>query len=234
MIKIHPYEDLGHSEFGWLDARYHFSFANYRDPERMSFGALRVINDDIVKAGAGFEPHPHKDMEIITFVRKGAISHRDNVGNEGRTAAGDVQVMSAGTGITHSEFNRENEDTSLYQIWIYPREKGVAPRWDTRKFPKEPVNDRLPVLVSGKEDDRENGALYIHQDATISGGRLSSGTEITQPIKKQAYLLVSEGRIALEGKEMNKGDGAEISDAQQVAIKALDDAEILLIDVPDR
>lgn len=232
MIKIYPYEKLGHNRMDWLDTRYHFSFAEYHNPARMGFGALRVINDDIVKGGNGFDTHPHKDMEIITYVRSGAISHRDSMDNEGRTEAGDVQVMSAGTGVHHSEFNREDEDTSLFQIWIYPRQKGVKPRWDARKFPKEPVNDRLPLLVSGRSEDAETGALYIHQDASISGGTLKSGTAITQPIRDQAYLVVSEGRISVDGQELKRGDGAEITETDHVEIKALSDAEIVLIDVP--
>jgi len=232
MIKVYPYEKLGHNKFGWLDTRYHFSFADYRNPERMGFGALRVINDDIVSGGAGFDPHPHKDMEIITYVRKGAITHRDNMDNEGRTEAGDVQVMSAGTGVTHAEYNREKEDTTLFQIWIYPRQRGVKPRWDARKFPKAPVNDTLPLLVSGRSEDADKGALYIHQDAAIYGGTLRTGTAISQPIKDQAYLVVSEGSVSLDGHTLNQGDGAEITDAQAVEIKALSDAEIVLIDVP--
>ena len=147
MIKTYTFEQLGHANHGWLDARHHFSFANYYNPERMGFGALRVINDDIIKAGAGFDTHPHKDMEIITYVRKGAITHRDSRGNQGRTEAGDVQVMSAGTGIFHSEFNLESEDTNLYQIWIEPNKIGVQPRWDAREFPTEETEGVLTLLV---------------------------------------------------------------------------------------
>lgn len=232
MIKIYPYEQLGHHDYGWLKARYHFSFAGYRNPDRMGFGALRVINDDIVQAGAGFDTHPHRDMEIITFVRKGAITHRDSMDNEGRTEAGNVQVMSAGTGVLHSEQNTENEDTTLYQIWIVPREKGVAPRWEAREFPREPVNDRLPLLVSGRAKDRESGALYIHQDAAIYGGRLAKDAAIRQDIANQAYVLVSEGKIKVGEQEMKKGDGAEITATATVEITALEEAEVLVIDVP--
>lgn len=232
MITVYPYETLGRHNYGWLDARYHFSFGEYHDPQRRGFGALRVINDDIVEAGAGFDPHPHKDMEIITYVRKGAITHQDSMGNEGRTQAGDVQVMSAGTGIVHAEYNREEESTNLYQIWIYPREKGVRPGWDSRRFPKEPVTDQIPLLVSGRAEDAGKDALYIHQDAALYGGRLKPGATISQPLKNQAYLLVSEGRVGLDGQPMKKGDGAEISGVDHVEITALEDAEILIIDVP--
>ncbi len=232
MIKVYPYERLGHNRFDWLDTRYHFSFADYHNPQRMGFGALRVINDDIVKGGAGFDMHPHKNMEIITYVRKGAITHRDSMDNEGRTEAGDVQVMSAGTGVYHAEYNREDEDATLFQIWIQPREKNVKPRWDARKFPKEPVNDRLKLLVSGRAEDAESGALYIHQDASVSGGALKAGAAISQPVRDQAYLVVSEGRVRVAGQELGRGDGAEITGADKVDIAALSDAEILMIEVP--
>lgn len=228
MLKVYPYQELGHANHGWLDARHHFSFANYYNPQRMGFGALRVINDDVVKAGAGFGTHPHRDMEIITYVRKGAITHRDSQGNEGRTEAGDVQVMSAGTGIFHSEYNLESEDTNLYQIWIEPREKGVKPRWDAKAFPKEPVKDKLNLLVSGDE----NAPLYIHQDAAIYAGRLNEGTEIKHPVHSAAYVLVSVGELEIDGNVLKKGDGAEISEAKTINLKAVRDAEVLVIDVP--
>lgn len=232
MIKIYPYEALGRHNAGWLDARYHFSFADYHNPQRMRLGSLRVINDDIVKVGGGFDTHPHQDMEIITYVRRGAISHRDSLGNEGQTAAGDVQVMSAGTGIRHAEFNAGDEDINLYQIWIYPREKGVAPRWDARQFPKAPVNDALPLLVSGRREDEAKGALFIHADAAIYGGRLEAGANLTHPVGGQAYILVSEGAIAVDGTALKKGDGAEITDTASVVLSASEDSEIVVIDVP--
>ncbi len=232
MIKHYPYKTLGHHDMGWLNARYHFSFAAYHNRERMGFGALRVINDDIIKAGAGFDTHPHKDMEIITFVRKGAITHRDSQGNEGRTQAGDVQVMSAGTGIFHSEFNLESEETNLYQIWIYPRENGVTPVWGKREFPQTPVKTSLPLLVSGHEHDKETDALYIHQDAAIYGGCMDVGVEVKHPIHSQAYLLVSEGRVEVDGEIISKGDGAEITDVDTMTIKAIEACEVIVIDVP--
>lgn len=232
MIKIYPYENLGHADHGWLNARHHFSFADYHNNERIHFGVLRVINDDIISANNGFSPHPHRDMEIITYVRSGAITHKDSMGNEGRTGAGDVQVMSAGTGVTHSEFNLENIETRLYQIWIFPDKKNVEPRWEARQFPKDAVKDRLPVLVSGREEDLANGALFIYQDAAIYGGVIAEDTKITQNIKHQAYILVSNGEISIEGKSLKKGDGAEITGTKSFAITALSDAEILVIDAP--
>ena len=148
MIDIRPFATLGHADHGWLDARHHFSFANYHDPDRMGWGSIRVWNDDTIAAQSGFPPHPHRDMEIITYVRTGAITHRDSLGNEGRTEAGDVQVMSAGTGVAHSEFNLEDEETRLFQIWIIPDEAGGAPRWDAKQFPKGERSGKLEVLAS--------------------------------------------------------------------------------------
>jgi quercetin 2,3-dioxygenase len=233
VITLYPYQSLGHADHGWLDARHHFSFADYFNPARVHFGALRVINDDRVAGGAGFSTHAHNDMEIITYVRHGAITHKDSLGNTGRTGAGDVQVMSAGTGVLHSEFNRESEDTKLYQIWIFPDKKGVAPRWEAREFPKTPVTQGpLPLLVSGRVEDANKGALYIHQDAAIFGGRLSASTVIEQPLKHQAYVLASIGSFKLNDTVLNQGDGAEVTDENNLLITANSDAEILVIDVP--
>ena len=228
MITHYPYANLGHANHGWLDARHHFSFASYQNPERQQFGVLRVINDDVIKAGAGFETHPHRDMEIITYVREGAITHRDSKGNVGSTVAGDVQVMSAGTGVFHSEFNLENEDTNIFQIWIEPNQLDVKPRWDSHKFPKEPTADSLMLLVSGDGD----APLSIHQDAFIYAGHLIEGTELTHPIKYQAYVLVSEGSLELEGRLLNKGDGLEVAEQSSINMKAMSDTKVLVIDVP--
>jgi redox-sensitive bicupin YhaK (pirin superfamily) len=232
MISIYPYENLGGANHGWLNAKHHFSFARYHNPNRMGFGTLRVINDDIVQAGTGFDTHPHRDMEIITYVRSGAITHRDSQNNEGRTAAGDVQVMSAGTGVFHSEYNLEEENTNLYQIWIEPAQKAVAPRWEARQFPKTPVKDALVPLVSGRDADLERGALFIHQDAAIHGGQLRKDAEIRHRLTYMGYVLASQGEILLNGHPLKKGDGAEITDEHDVVITALTDAEVLVIDVP--
>jgi len=233
MKTVYPYENLGHANFGWLDARHHFSFGRYYNPERMGFGALRVINDDRISAGAGFDMHQHKDMEIITFVREGAITHRDSRGNEGRTEAGSVQVMSAGTGIYHSEYNMESVDTTLFQIWIMPNENGVTPRWDMATFSNRAANDTLPLLVSGRKEDEGRGALFIHQDAAIYGGTMKAGQSITQPLKELGYLVVSQGEIEVDGTKLGKGTGVEITDAKSVTIKAGTDAEVILIDTPE-
>ena len=234
MINIYPYEELGHASHGWLDARHHFSFASYQNPERSAFGTLRVINDDVIKAGTGFDTHPHKDMEIITYVRKGAITHRDSNGNEGRTAAGDVQVMSAGTGIFHSERNAESVDTNLFQIWIEPRKLGVQPRWDSHEFPTQPAQGALTLLVSGDVSGEDRAPLFINQDARIYAGSLSTGTELNHAIAHQAYLLVSDGELEIDGQKLKKGDGVEITDQASIRLRALSDSEVLVIDVPEK
>ncbi len=229
MITIYPYEKLGHANHGWLNAHHHFSFASYYNPERMAFGKIRVINDDIIKPNSGFPSHPHSDMEIITYVRSGAITHKDNQGNEGRTEAGDVQVMSAGTGIFHSEYNNENEDTNIYQIWIEPDKLGVKPKWDTASFPKEVSNNKLSLLVSN--DD--GAALQINQNVKIYAGKLSKGGSINHKIENQAYILASEGEFEINGNLMKKGDGAEVSLLSSINIIATTDCEILVIDLPE-
>jgi len=228
MIKPIFYTDLGHADFGWLDARHHFSFGQYYDANRMGFGKLRVINDDVIQAGTGFDTHPHSNMEIITYVRQGAITHKDSRGNEGKTKAGDVQVMSAGTGIQHSEHNKESEATNLYQIWIEPNQQNVEPRWDAHQFPnQEPVESELSLLVSGDG----TAPLSIHADAKIYAGRLVEGQVIEQSIDHNGYLLVSNGEVLVGGHSLSKGDAAEITDQQSLEIKAATEAEVLLIDV---
>ena len=241
MLKRIPYASLGRANHGWLDARHHFSFAEYRDPSRMGFGVLRVVNDDRVSAGEGFDTHPHDNMEIITYVREGAITHQDSLGNKGRTAAGDVQVMSAGTGVLHSEHNQEHEDTRLYQIWIKPNARNVAPRWEAREFPHAPAEGTLHLLVSGQPEHAKSGALFIHQDAAIYGGRLLAGSEVVQPLKHQAYVLAAKGRVTVNGETLAAGDGAEITGEKHLRIRAEAGtgeageiaAEILVIDVPE-
>lgn len=230
MITHHAYENLGGANHGWLDAKHHFSFANYYDPAKLSHGELMVINDDRIAAQTGFGAHPHRDMEIITYVRHGAITHQDDKGNKGRTTAGNVQVMSAGTGIFHSEYNLEDEETNIYQIWIMPKEKGVTPRWDTAEFPKNPANDALSLLVSGDG----NAPLQIHQDARIYAGTLLQGTMLTHHIQGIAYLLISEGTATVDGLSGKKGDGFAISDQASITVETNTNAEILIIEVPGK
>ena len=231
MINKISYNQLGGADHGWLQAKHHFSFASYHNPKRIHFGPMRVINDDIIAPHKGFAPHPHDNMEIITYVRKGAITHKDDMGNEGRTEAGDVQVMSAGSGVVHSEFNLENEETNLYQIWMFPNKKNVQPRWEAKQFPKEPVTDQLKPLVTGFDHPNQD-SLKIYQDAVIYAGRIDKGIKLKQPIKTQAYALCSYGSFLIDDVQLNKGDGAEITNTKKVVISAKEDCEILLIDLP--
>lgn len=225
---IRRYASLGHADHGWLDARHHFSFANYYDPARMGWGAIRVWNDDIIAAQSGFPPHPHADMEIITFVREGAISHRDSLGNEGRTEAGDVQVMSAGTGIRHSEFNLEDRQTRIFQIWIVPDEAGGNPQWGAKPFPRGDRAGRWQVLASGMDDA---DALPIRAQARVMGATIRAGEYLSYDVGegRHAYLVPSTGRVTLNGDALETGDGAALSGGS-ITIAAIEDAEVLLVD----
>jgi redox-sensitive bicupin YhaK (pirin superfamily) len=232
MVSVIKYKDLGGADNGWLKAKHHFSFASYYNPKRMGFGTIRVINDDIIKAKKGFDPHQHNDMEIITYVRSGAITHTDNQNNEGRTEAGDIQVMSAGTGVIHSEYNLEDKETNIYQIWIIPNKIGVKPRWEAKQFPKDPVKNKLNLLVSGFGKNYKEGTLGIYQDAYVYGGKINKDDEIIYNVKHQAYLLCSYGSVTLDDKVLEKGDAAEILDINEFKIKANEDSEVLVIDAP--
>ena len=228
MLIHHPYDSLGGANHGWLNAKHHFSFAGYHDAEKMSHGELLVINDDLIAPQTGFDPHPHRDMEIITYVRRGAISHQDDQGNQGCTSAGNVQVMSAGSGIVHSEYNLENDETSLYQIWITPQQRGIAPVWDMAEFPPAPVDGRLTLLVSGDG----SAPLQINQDARIYAGRMTAGHTLTHQIKGKAYVLVSAGMVHVNAITATKGDGIAISDEADITLRAAPQAELLIIEVP--
>jgi redox-sensitive bicupin YhaK (pirin superfamily) len=231
-VEIRPFETLGQVEIDWLKARHHFSFGHYHDPERMGVGPLRVWNDDRVAPGTGFDPHPHRDMEIITYVRRGAVTHRDNLGNEGRTEAGDVQVMSAGSGIVHAEYNQDDEPLELFQIWIQPRTRGLKPRWAQRTFPSGERGGALVALASGREGDDD--ALPIDQDAALLGATLAAGQSVVHRLgpDRQAYLVAARGRIAVNGQEAKARDGVVVRGEGRITIGALDDAEILLADLP--
>ncbi len=231
MIEHRPFNSLGHAHHGWLDARHHFSFADYHDPERVHWGALRVWNDDTIQPDTGFPPHPHANMEIITYVREGAISHQDNLGNRGRTVAGDVQVMSAGTGIRHSEYNLEPGVTRIFQIWIIPDERGGAPSWGSKPFPKEDRSGRFVVLASGITGDDD--ALPIRASARVSGATLRKGesTEYRIDPKRHAYLVSANGGVTINGIELAAGDGAAIRDESVIRVSASDTAELVLVDV---
>jgi quercetin 2,3-dioxygenase len=232
MIERRPFDTLGGANHGWLDAKHHFSFASYHDPVRMGWGALRVWNDDTIAPRSGFPPHPHADMEIITYVREGAISHRDNLGNEGRTVAGDVQVMSAGTGITHAEYNREPDSTRIFQIWIIPDRRGGAPTWGARPFPTGERAGRFVPLASGFADDAD--ALPLRANARVLGATLRAGERADYPLGpgRYAYLVSAKGTVELNGLRLEARDGAAIRDEPALQVSALEDAELVLVDVP--
>lgn len=231
MIELRPFNSLGHAHHGWLNARHHFSFAEYHDEQRLNWGALRVWNDDEIAAHSGFPPHPHRDMEIITYVREGAISHRDNLGNQGRTAAGDVQVMSAGTGISHSEYNLEETTSKIFQIWIMPNQRGTAPSWGSKPFPKGERAGRFVVLASGYADDED--ALPIRTDARLVAATLSAGQSAEYPLGhlRKGYLVAARGQIEVNGVRAAERDGLAISGEDVVRVKALEDSEVILVDV---
>jgi hypothetical protein len=235
MIERRPFGELGHANHGWLNARHHFSFANWYDPKRMGWGALRVWNDDEIGAQSGFPPHPHNDMEIITYVRSGAITHQDSLGNKGRTGPGDVQVMSAGSGIRHAEYNLENETTTLFQIWIEANQRGGEPRWDARPFPKGDRHGKFVVLASGLPEDRpgeDDGALMIRSDGRVLGATLKAGDETTYELGagRHAYLVSAVGDVEVNGVKLSARDGAAIKDEPVLTIRASSDAELVLVD----
>jgi len=230
MIDIRPFASLGAANHGWLDARHHFSFADYHDPERVHWGALRVWNDDTFAPKSGFPTHPHSDMEIVTYVREGAITHRDSLGNEGRTEAGDVQVMSAGTGIRHSEYNLGDEATRLFQIWIIPDARGGEPGWGARPFPKADRAGQFVTLASGMAGDDD--ALPIRANARVLGATLQAGESVTYATdpSRHAYLVPATGRVAIDGAELAARDGAAITGLDRFTIEALEDSEIVMVD----
>jgi redox-sensitive bicupin YhaK (pirin superfamily) len=230
MIEVRPFAGLGHADHGWLDARHHFSFASYHDPARMGWGRIRVWNDDTIAAKSGFPPHPHDNMEIVTFVRHGAITHRDSLGNEGRTAAGDVQVMSAGTGIVHSEYNLEDESTTLFQIWIETGQPGVTPGWGQREFPRGERGGRWEIVASGNPS--ADGALPINCDARVLAATLEPGQTATyhaDPDRHQ-YLVAPEGRIRVNSVEAQPRDGVAITGETEITIEAIDRTEVVMVD----
>ncbi|MFH1851994.1 MAG: pirin family protein [Candidatus Neomarinimicrobiota bacterium] len=233
MIQVIPFESLGHQKHGWLDARHHFSFARYFDPNRSGYPPLRVWNDDTIKAGTGFPLHPHQDMEIITYVRSGAITHQDNLGNQGRIAAGDIQVMSAGSGIMHSEYNHEEVDTTLFQIWIETARRNVEPRWETRPFPKQNTG-KFELLASGRPEHAGSGALEIYQDAALWVARAVTASRLHLRLgpERRAYLVPAVGSIVINGVTANARDGVYITNVEDLQIEMLSDGEMVLVDLP--
>ena len=230
MIELRPFNKLGGADHGWLKAKHHFSFGSHYDPANMGYGALRVWNDDEIAPNTGFPAHPHANMEIITYVREGAITHQDSLGNKGRTEAGDVQVMSAGTGIRHAEYNAESETTRIFQIWIIPDARGGAPSWGARPFPKGDRSGRFVTLASGRDGDGD--ALPIRADARVLGATIKAGESVDYTLGggRHAYLVPASGSIEVNGVRIGARDGVAIRDEKQIAIKALEDAEIVLVD----
>ncbi len=232
MIERRPFDRLGHADHGWLNARHHFSFARYHDPERLGHGLLRVWNDDEIAPNSGFPPHPHADMEIITYVREGAITHEDSLGNTGRTAAGDVQVMSAGSGLRHAEYNRESVPAKIFQIWIEPTVRGGEPSWGAKPFPKSDRSGRLVTLASGVPGDAD--ALPIRSDARVLGASLKAGDTVEYRLgeSRHAYLVPARGAVEINGVRLEARDGAAIENEAVLKITASEEAEIVLVDTP--
>jgi redox-sensitive bicupin YhaK (pirin superfamily) len=231
MIQVQPFDRLGRFRNEWLNARHHFSFGEYHDPARMGVGGLRVWNDDEIAPGRGFDPHPHREMEIITYVREGAITHQDNLGNRGQTVAGDVQVMHAGTGIVHAEYNLEKTPTRIFQIWVLPGRHGVAPGWGTRTFPRQ-VEGSLAALADGRPE-ADGSALPLYADAAVFAGTLCRGQSVRQTLRpgRAAYLVPATGAVTVNGVTVNTRDGAAITGETALEIAAVADAEVVLVDV---
>jgi redox-sensitive bicupin YhaK (pirin superfamily) len=229
---LHKSETRGHFDYGWLDTHHTFSFARYYDPQRENFGALRVLNDDIIKPAEGFGRHPHYNMEIITVPITGSVLHRDSMGHEEVIKAGEIQVMSAGTGIFHEEYNASNsEDTSLLQIWIFPKEKNIKPVYNQTLFEKSPAENAWQKLVTHNDPE----TLHIHQDAIVSRTFLDAGKELDYSLMDSSfgsYLFVIDGEIEIAGQTLNKRDGLGVSDTKSFSVKAKQDSYILNLEIP--
>jgi redox-sensitive bicupin YhaK (pirin superfamily) len=231
MIELKPFAKLGGADHGWLKAKHHFSFASFYDPENMGHGSLRVWNDDEIAPNTGFPAHPHANMEIITYVREGAITHQDSLGNKGRTEAGDVQVMSAGSGIRHSEYNLEPTKTKIFQIWIEPNTHGGQPTWGAKPFPKaDRSGGKLVTIASGLAGDAD--ALPIRANARVLATTLRAGesAEYSPAKARHLYLVPAVGAVEVNGVRVNARDGAAITDEAKLKITALEDSELVLVD----
>ena len=232
MIKVIKSEERHHTDMGWLSTYWHFSFADYDDPSNMNWGSLRVFNDDVVRPGQGFGSHPHRDMEIVTYVLEGELEHRDNQGNAGVVHPGEVQVMSAGTGIVHSEYNHSKDHpVHFIQLWIFPRTQGSPPRWEQRQFTlKDRSGELLPVVSGGDIPE----TLRIDQEAAIYVSALRAGQEVIHKSRtdRRAYLYVISGSLTLNGTVIAAGDQARIANEPELAVRATEDAELILLDLP--
>jgi len=231
MILIRNSNDRGHADHGWLDSHFTFSFADYYDPQHSHFRTLRVMNDDHIAACAGFPTHPHRDMEIVTYVLEGALEHRDSMGNGSVIRPGDVQYMSAGTGVTHSEFNAsDKEPVHLYQIWMFPDQKGHKPTYDQKHFAEADKRAKLRLVVS---PDGRDGSVKIRQDNELYAAVLAPGEKVQHTLKpeRHAYLQVARGSVTLNGQPLETGDGAAISEEKSINLTGVNNAEVLLFDL---
>jgi len=231
MINVRKSKERGHADLGWLNTRFTFSFADYYDPEHEQFRTLRVMNDDRVAGGGGFPMHPHRDMEIITYVLEGALQHRDSMGNGSVIKPGDIQYMSAGTGVTHSEFNAsKTEPVHLYQIWMFPEKQGLKPAYAQRNFSEADKRGKLRLIAS--PDGRE-GSVTIRQENELYATVLGKGESVKHALKpdRHAYVQVARGSVKLNGQELAEGDGAAISAEKSVELTGTNDAEVLLFDL---
>ncbi|MQR00172.1 pirin family protein [Glaciimonas soli] len=231
MITVRKSSDRGHANHGWLDSHFSFSFAEYYDPEHMGFGPLRVINEDRIQAGTGFGTHGHKDMEIITYILEGALAHKDSMGTGSVIRPGDVQRMSAGSGVRHSEFNDAPTETHLLQIWIMPNVAGIAPSYEEKNFSRADKDGKLRLIASS---DGRDGSVMMHQDASLYAGLFDGAQSATHPLTAQrlAYIHVARGKVTVNGEKLNAGDAVKISAETEVRINDGEQAEVLLFDLP--
>src|SRR5260370_30273944 len=232
MIELRPFNELGGEDHGWLKAKHHFSFGEYENAARMGWGSLRVWNDDEIAPNTGFPRHPHANMEIITYVREGAVTHKDSLGNEGRTEAGDVQVVTAGSGIRHAEYNLGPGPTRIFQIWIVPTQRGGSPAWGSQPFPKGDRSGRFVTLASGFDEDGD--ALPIRADARVLGATLKAGESVDYSLgaQRHVYLVPAFGAADVNGTRIEARDGAAITDAAVVRVTAVKDSEVVMVDAP--
>lgn len=232
---LHPSASRGTANFGWLQAKYSFSFAHFFDPQRMEFGQLRVLNDDIVAPAMGFGTHPHQNMEIVTIPQSGALKHRDSMGNEGIIEAGDIQVMSAGSGVQHSEMNASpSQPVSLFQVWVQPEAQNVAPRYDQKKIAELVQPNQISTIVK-PQSEAEDGELWIHQQAYFNLGEFTQDLTTTYDIKQAGhgvYILVIEGQVVIDNETLSKRDAIGIWDTNSIELDVSKDTRLLLIEVP--
>lgn len=231
MIAVRRAAERGYADHGWLETYHTFSFASYQEPAHVKFRSLRVMNEDVVAPGKGFGTHPHDNMEIVTYVLSGALEHKDSMGNGEVLHAGEFQRMSAGTGITHSEFNPSSDEAvHLYQIWLFPKQRNIEPSYEQKRFSDEEQQNRLRLVASPEAAD---GSLLIHQDARVYLSKIDQGQEVVHRLDagRHAWLQVLRGRVSLNGQELNTSDGAAVSETPELAIRATADAEIMLFDL---